>query len=362
MRHIIGQDGAIEILQGALRAGRLHHAWIFHGPTGVGKRTTAEALAAVLLDPDASPNLAGMIEADPQGRTAHLIAAGTHPDVHVISRRLAEFSSDPEIRRRKQTNISVGVVREFIVEPAARSGQGHAGSLASKVFIIDEAEYLAVEGQNALLKTLEEPPPGTVLILITANEDVLEATIRSRCQRVAFSPLDDAAMEQWMNRAGITVDAAQRRWLLRFAEGAPGLAAQAMEHGLYDWFVLINPMICQIDEGGFPVEIGAVAAKLIETYAAAKVKANPNASKEAANRDAADFLFVLLAREVSERLNRTVVAGNDPDGYLAVLDLIHEAEGQLDSHLNVGQVLENLFIQWANLFDPVVARAGIRSH
>lgn len=358
MRHILGQDRAIEILQAALRADRFHHAWIFHGPTGVGKRSTAVALAAILLDPDAGPNLAGLIEADPQGRTSHLIAAGTHPDVHIISRRLAEFSSDPDIRRRKQTNISVGVVREFIVEPASRSGQGHRGSLASKVFIIDEAEYLAVEGQNVLLKTLEEPSAGTVLILITTNEDMLAATIRSRCQRVAFSPLDEAAMEQWMKRAGIRVDAAQRRWLLRFARGAPGLAAQAIEHGLYDWFVQLDPMIRQIDEGGFPVEMGAAAAKLIETYAAARVKANPNASKEAANRDAADFLFVLLAREVQERLNRAVAGGEDPEGLLRVLDLIHEAEGQLDSHLNVGQAFENLMIQWANLFDPAASRAG----
>lgn len=355
MRHILGQDGAIDTLQAALRAGRFHHAWIFHGPTGVGKRSTAEALAAILLDPDAAPNLAGLIEADPQGRTTHLIAAGTHPDVHVITRRLAEFSSDPEVRRRKQTNIPVGVVREFIVEPASRSGHGRTGSRATKVFIIDEAEYLAVEGQNALLKTLEEPAAGTVIILVTANEDMLAATIRSRCQRIAFSPLSEKAMAQWMEQRGVAPGAAERRWLRRFAQGSPGLAAEALEHGLHDWFAQIEPSIRAIDAGGYPADLAPTCGKLIEGFAAAALKANPNASKEAANRTAADYLFILLAREVQDRLARALSAGEDLEPLLAVLDLIHESERMLDSHLNLGQVFENLVIQWANLFDRSVA-------
>jgi len=352
MQHILGQDRAIDVLQGALRADRLHHAWIFHGPAGVGKRTTAEALAAIVLDPDAAPNLAGLIEVDPLSRTSRLIAAGTHPDVHLVTRRHATYSSDADIRKRKQTNIPVGVVREFIVEPASRSGQGHPGSRATKVFIIDEAELLAEEGQNVLLKTLEEPAPGTVLILVTAGEGLLLPTIRSRCQRVTFSPLDDAAMEKWMKAAKIDVGAAQRRWLLRFAQGSPGLAAQAVEHNLYEWFTRIEPMLQVIDAGGYPVELGATLSKLVDDYATAQVKANANASKEAANRVAADFLFVLLAREVQDRMKRAIASGDDPEPLLTILDFIHEAERQLDSHLNVGQVLENVVIQWANVLDP----------
>lgn len=355
MQHILGQEGAIEILQGSLRAGRFPHAWIFHGPAGVGKRTTAEALAAILLDPEAAPNLTGLIEADPKGRTSRLIDAGTHPDVHLVTRRIAEFSSDAEVRRRKQTNIPVGVVREFIVEPASRSGHGSAGARASKVFIVDEAEYLDDPAQNVLLKTLEEPPPGTVILLITAGEDLLLPTIRSRCQRIAFQPLSDEAMEQWMRQRGVSAGAVERRWLLRFAHGSPGLAAQALEHGLYDWFAQIESKIRTLEAGGYPADLGSTCAKLVEGFAAAAIKANANASKEAANRTAADYLFIIFAREVQERLRAALAAGEDPEPWLAVIDLIHESERMLDSHLNLSQVLENLVIQWADVFDRAAA-------
>lgn len=353
MQHILGQQRATDTLQAALQAQRVHHAWIFHGPAGVGKRTTAEAFAAILLDPDAGPNLAGEIEGDPDSQTARLIAAGTHPDLHLITRELAAYAADARIRRSKQTGIPADVVREFIVEPATRSGH-HGASRASKVFIIDEAELLNDTAQNILLKTLEEPPPGTVLLLVSANEDELLPTIRSRCQRVAFAPLDDESMGKWLKRAGFDIDAAQRAWLLRFAQGSPGLAALAMEHNLYDWYLALDPMIRTLESGGYPTDMASTMAKFIDTYATGRQKANPNASKESANRDAADFLFILLSREVGAMMRRELEAG-DVERHLTVLDLIHEAERQLDSHLNLSQVFENLVIQWANCFDPASA-------
>lgn len=354
MQHILGHDRAIDVLQSALQAGRLHHAWIFHGPAGVGKRTTAEALAAILLDPNAAPNLSGLIEADPEGKTARLIAAGTHPDLHFITRSLASYVTDARTRRGKQTNIPAEVVREFIVEPATRSGHNGA-SRASKVFIIDEAELLDDKGQNILLKTLEEPPPGTVLILITANEDELIPTVRSRCQRVAFGPLDDEAMSRWIKSAGFDINAAHKRWLVQFAQGSPGLATQAIEHGLFDWYLALEPMIRTIESGAYPAEMGTTMAKLIDAHAVARQKANPNASKESGNREAADFVFVLLSREIHAAMTRTIAAGDDVEPHLAAFDLIHDAERQLDSHLNLSQVLENLVIQWSNLFDTAAA-------
>lgn len=350
MQHILGHNRAIETLQAALQAGRLHHAWIFHGPPGVGKRTTAEALAAILLDPDAAPNLAGVIEADPQSRTARLIAAGTHPDLHVVHRGLSSYVSDARTRRGKQTNIPAEVVREFIVDPAARSGHNSA-SRASKVFIVDEAELLDDNGQNILLKTLEEPPPGTVLILITAHEDELLPTIRSRCQRVAFGPLDDDAMGKWIAAAGFDLPAAQLRWLVHFAQGSPGLATQAVRHGLFEWHETLAPMIRDLQVGAYPAEMGSTIARLIDTHATARQKENPNASKESGNREAADFVFTLLSREIGALLGSAIAAGGDVEPHLAAIELVHEAERQLDSHLNLTQVFENLVIQWANLFD-----------
>ena len=73
----------------------------------------------------------------------------------------------------------------------------------------------------ATLKLLEEPPAGTVIILVTTREDRLLPTIRSRCQRVAFAPLDDQAMQSWLASADLAVDPESRRWIERFAEGSP---------------------------------------------------------------------------------------------------------------------------------------------
>ena len=94
MDTILGQDRAVDILHAALRSERMHHAWIFSGPKGVGKLTCAVELARLLLDPDAGPDLSGRLSVDPEGKTSRLIAADSHPDLHVIRKELALFSDD----------------------------------------------------------------------------------------------------------------------------------------------------------------------------------------------------------------------------------------------------------------------------
>lgn len=357
MRHVLGQDRVIETLQAALRADRIPHAWIFHGPPGVGKRTTAEAFAAALLDPEATPGLDGFLESDPQGHVAKSIAAGNHPDCHGITKEWARYSSDRAIRERKQTSIPVEVIREFLIGPASRSTLARGGARASKVFIVDEAEMLAGPAQNALLKTLEEPPPGTVLILVTSSEDELLPTIRSRCQRVAFTRLSDADMMRWLKSAApdAAKDGERRAWLLRFAQGSPGMAKAALDHDLYDWFTTLEPMLRQLDAGEFPAEMGAAMAQRVDGLAAQWVKDHANASKEAANRMAARYLFILLAEEVRAWLHTmaatAVASPADPSAVeplLRALDLIRDAERQLDANVNLALLLDNLVIQWAD--------------
>ncbi len=78
MNKILGQSRALDVLQKALKSARLHHAWVFSGPRGVGKFTSAIEFAKILLDPDAAPNLAGELESDPEGRISKMIDAGSH--------------------------------------------------------------------------------------------------------------------------------------------------------------------------------------------------------------------------------------------------------------------------------------------
>ncbi len=295
---IIAQDRAIDQFMRALASGRLHHAWLFQGPRGVGKCSTALAMARILLDPDAAPDLSGRIAVDPQSPVQHLIDACGHPDLHVITRRLAAFSRDERVRRSKQTNIPVEVVREFLLEPAARSpAMGGSGAAAGKVLIVDEAHLLAREGQNAMLKTLEEPPAGTVIILVTDSEARLATTILSRCQRVAFRPLDPESMHRFAQRHGI----APAEWMLRVAGGSPGELLRLHAMGADRWHADLAPMVARLVQGRSAPQFGTVCAAIIDEAAEAMVKPDPNASKRSASDEVASVLLRVLAGLVDEQ-------------------------------------------------------------
>ena len=348
MKKILGQSRAVETLRAGLRSGRLAHAWIFAGPRGVGKFTTAIELARIILDPDADPDGG----ADPGGETSRLIDAKIHPDLHVIRKELAEYSQDAQIRGRKQLNIPIGVLREhllggrvgekFVEAPAYRTpARGH-----NKVFIIDEAELLGEHGQHALLKTLEEPTAGTYIILVTSRPQRLVPTIHSRCRHAAFVPLDDAAMAQWFDSSGLEVSGAERTWINEFCDGSPGMALLAAQYELHRWDVTLAPMLEGLARGRFPTEMGQTMAALIEGFAVEWVKRHLNASKDAANKDGARFMFMILASHVNRQLAAAVRRGEPVDASMAVIDLIADAEVQLQSYVNLKQVLENLAIQW----------------
>lgn len=349
MKKILGQGRAVETLLAGLRSGRFAHAWIFAGPRGVGKFTTAVELARIVLDPVAGPDDGGDLDAE----TSRLIDAGIHPDLHVVRKELARFSVDPTIRNRKLTTIPIDVLRErmlgglvgekFVEAPAYRTSmRGHG-----KVFIIDEAELLAGTAQNALLKTLEEPPPGTYIILVTSRPHRLLPTIHSRCRHVAFAPLDDAAMTEWFDAAGLDLAGAQKQWILGFSQGSPGMATLAAEYGFHRWHLALAPMLDQLAAGVFPADLGATMAKLVDAFATEWVKRNDNASKQAANNDGARFLFTILAAHADRQLRAAVEHGDAPYPILKSIDLIAEAERQLWANVNMKHVLENLAVQWA---------------
>ncbi len=348
MKKIIGQVKAVETLLASLRSGRFAHAWIFAGPQGVGKFTTAIELARIVLDPGAGPD--GTV--DPAGETRRLIDAGLHPDLHVVRKELARFSDASDIRKKLLTNIPIDVLRKHVIggmvggkfqeAPAYRTSvRGHG-----KVFIIDEAELLDKNGQGILLKTLEEPPPGTYFILVTSRPHRLFPTIHSRCRHVAFGPLDDAAMTQWFDAAGLDVSGPEQEWLRGFCQGSPGMATIAAEYSFHKWHLALAPMLDQLATGFFPADLGATMASLVEAFATDWVKRHDNASKKAANNDGARFLFTILADHADRQLRTAVEQGDPPDPILKAIDLIAEAERQLWANVNMKQVLENLAVQW----------------
>jgi DNA polymerase-3 subunit delta' len=344
---VVGQDHTIGILQRAMQSGRLHHAWIFHGPEGVGKFTAALAWAAILLDPTTAQGLDGGLVNDPESSVQQLLKAGTHPDLHVIRKELARFSEDRSVRNQKLATIPKAVVQEHLIEPAALAPKLSNGAMAGKVFIVDQAELLDrsptnAPVQNALLKTLEEPTPGTVIILVTSSEDRLLPTIRSRCQRVAFHAIDDDAMRQWLRVAGIDASPEDHQWLMRYADGSPGRYLRAHEGGFARWHAQIEPMCAQCDRGIHSTALGSVMTEMVDGWAQSWVKQGEkikeNRSKDAANRAGANLMFAVIA----ERYRGGLANPSTMDQSLRAIDGIERAKRELDTNVQMRFVMDHL--------------------
>lgn len=355
---ILGQTRALETLRASIASGRVHHAWVFSGPAGVGKFTTAFAFGAMLLDPTLAPNLAGELEVDDSSPTRAMIAAGTHPDLHIITKELAAYSDDRQVRERKLITIPKDVIDAHLLGPIVRAPSLRTSSLIQKVFIIDEAELMdrsksQAPTQNSMLKTLEEPPPGSVIILVTSQEDRLLPTIRSRCQRVVFTPLDPASMSTWFRRAEKSfarpIDAAERGWIERFAAGSPGRALQAVETGLFEWSRALEPLLAKAERAEFATELGPTMSKLVGGWAEAWVDSHKNASKEAANLAAVRHLAALLSDRFRERVRHSAATGDADAAESAArrIEAVAKAERYVAASVNMSHALDALAVALA---------------
>ncbi|QYK48561.1 MAG: hypothetical protein KF838_01605 [Phycisphaeraceae bacterium] len=347
---LIGQERAISVLGAAFTTGRLHHAWIFAGPKGVGKFMAALGFAAAALDPTTRVGEDGVPRPDPESRVQRLLRAGTHPDFHVIVKELAKFSEDREVRERKQTTIPTGVTKEYLIDPIEISATLHEGGLASKVFIVDEAELMDPRGQNQLLKTLEEPPEGSLLILVTSVEERLLPTVRSRCQRVGFGPLSDEALSAWMRgseefaSASAGVDQRTMEWLLRVADGSPGVLMGGLACGMGEWGPRILPMLERVMSGEFVVELGPAMASIADEIAAAHVSANPNASKEQANKDAGRLVLSVAAEGLRWRVRSVEGGAQRLERVCDAVDVIREADRLMDANVSLAFLMESTVV------------------
>ena len=184
-RDILGQERVLSYLKAALNQGRLAHAYLFLGPEGVGKEAVTTALAGAL-------NCTSLREdGDACGLcpSCKRLAGGSHPDFVVIR----------PISEGRTPQIKIEQIRDFrrlTAYPPVAGGW--------RVTLIKPAEAMTAEGTNALLKTLEEPPPQNLLILTAGVEADLFPTVVSRCQKLAFTPLPYPLITQDLIRRGLS--------------------------------------------------------------------------------------------------------------------------------------------------------------
>lgn len=197
------QDRATGSLRAALARGTLHHAYLLGGPAGVGKGTVARLLAQAVNCEGGEGGPSGW-RADPCGACGpcRKIEKGAHPDVLLLQeeRVMAKAGRwEPEGGRTPSRDIVVAQIRDLTDRRLSlRLFEGRR-----RVVIVDPADAMNVQAQNALLKTLEEPPDDTTLVLVSAAPDELLPTIRSRCLRVPFGPLPAALVEELLVREAL---------------------------------------------------------------------------------------------------------------------------------------------------------------
>jgi len=202
-----GHRRVLHILEKLIRQGRLAHAYMFIGPGGVGKRLIALSLAKAL---NCSRRKGDFCDACPSCRK---IQKGIHPDVKLISPEKGE--------------IRIGEMRVLINDTNYKPLEARM-----RVFIIDDAHTLNMAASNAFLKTLEEPPEDTLIILITSSPEILPETVISRCEKIYFGPLSQRDILEIMNSQ--EPDYGRDENIARMAEGSVKKAMEIAREDIYD--------------------------------------------------------------------------------------------------------------------------------
>jgi len=221
LESIRGHEEAVALLRGAIESDRVAHAYAFIGPEGVGRKTTALAFAASLI-----------------GRGAEVrIARGAHPDVRVIE------PTPPESNPKGTLAIRVENIRELGRLAALRPAEA-----PWKVFVVDQAETMTGAAPQAFLKTLEEPPARTVIILMLEQLRALPATVLSRCQVVRFRPVVPEGAVALLPAGDVPTRERALKWLAQAQRGGDGVlqvgeaigrdreAAEAMVETCWLWY------------------------------------------------------------------------------------------------------------------------------
>ncbi len=329
---IVGQPRVTAVLLAALTRGRPHHAYLFDGPEGVGKATCARALFAALncLQPPALGSACGTCT------SCSKLGSGTHPDFIVFDMTLSGLAEEAErVIRRLQYPPFEGRVQMVLFDPADQF-----------------TAPTAVTAANRLLKTLEEPRPATHFVLVTTAASSLLPTLRSRCQRLRFSPLGDAELATVLREQHGAGDE-ELGAVLKLAQGSLGRGLRYLQDR---------------------EQLGRFAQAATELYEAAQegraARLIEAAGEAGADREQAlevlDLLWLRLHDDLRGQLDGADLHGVSPRGerLLAALRAVRTAQqairGYTGAPLSLERMLRHLQPALAPSFQPSSsARAGL---
>ncbi len=226
MKKVVGHPIVEQRFADALQRGNLHHAWLLHGIKGIGKHTLAENLAGRLLCD--SHVACGSCHA------CQMLDAGSHPDVYRIA--LLE----------KKRDISIDQVRELLGFLALSGSESEC-----RVVILDDAERLSNQAANALLKGLEEPAAGSLLLIVCADAEKLPATVRSRCLLQHCAPLEKSEVRTVLQSEFADTLGADEVLLdlaVGFADGCPGAVSCLHDRRIIDALQTWSKLVVDITE------------------------------------------------------------------------------------------------------------------
>ena len=318
---IIGREDTVRHLQDAIRAGKVSHAYLLEGETGTGKllmaRTFAQALQCRNMDGDCCGECPDCRQAEGKN----------HPDIIYIT-------------HEKPGLIRVDAIRQQVVADAAI--RPYSGRY--KIYIVEDAQKMNPSAQNALLKTLEEPPEYVVIMLLTNNAQGLLETIRSRCELIRLKPVRDDLVEKYLMEH-LQVPDYQARLCLAFARGSIG---RAMELAASDDFAQIRRTALMVAARARDLDVQQLSA-VVKEMAQFKVSIGDFLDILAVwYRDVLYFKATtkadaLIFREELAQI-RTSARLSSYEGIETILRAIETAKTRIEANVNFDLAIELLFL------------------
>jgi DNA polymerase-3 subunit delta' len=329
---ILGHDVVVERFRRALARGRLGSSFLFIGPEGIGKRMFAHKLAQALLCQTRPEAALDPCEECPACRQ---VMAAAHPDFETVAKPDDKSFIPVELLiGDKEHRMREGLCRNLSLRPTQPEGR--------KIAVVDDADFFNAEGANCLLKTLEEPPPRSVLILIGTSPARQLPTIRSRCQLVRFDPLPAEIVTELLLARGIVADEAQAEQIARSSEGSLRRAEELADPALA---AFRGSLVERLSDPWFdPLELSKLTAEFVD-----------QAGREAPPRRRRLRQIVGLAAGFYRRLLGMLGGGDGGDrevllaaerwqgGFAAVavcLDRCLDAAEQIDRNANQATLIE----------------------